>query len=161
MEARYTLVVNDTHNFSVTKKETEQFDTVTSDKLVHTISDNHSLTATLEKSDFLKRTYTVKVNGNRYTVRIEDELDALIADMGLSLGEDLVANDITAPMPGLIIEVAVTEGQEVKKGDFLCVLEAMKMENALTSPRDGVIKSVTISTGQTVDKGDILIEFEA
>ncbi len=64
-------------------------------------------------------------------------------------------------MPGLIIEVNVVEGQEVKEGDYLCVLEAMKMENSLLSPRDGIIKSVTIAIGQTVDKGDLLIEFEA
>lgn len=161
MESTYTLVVNDTDRFNITKKEAEQFDTVTSGTSVHAISNNHSLTATILKADFLNRTYTVKVNGNQYTVRIEDELDALIAEMGLSLGEDLVANEITAPMPGLIIEVNITEGQEVQKGDFLCVLEAMKMENALSSPRDGVIKSVAIVTGQTVDKGDLLIEFEA
>lgn len=161
MEASYTLVVNNTHQFNVTKKEAEKFDTVTSDKSVHTISNHDSLTATIVNGDFLQRSYTVKVNGNSYTVQIEDALDALIADMGLSLGDDVVENEITAPMPGLIIEVNIKEGQEVQKGDFLCVLEAMKMENALTSPRDGVIKSVAIAKGQTVDKGDLLIEFEA
>jgi biotin carboxyl carrier protein len=64
-------------------------------------------------------------------------------------------------MPGLILEVSVSEGDEVREGDSLCVLEAMKMENALLSPRDGKIKAVNVSKGGTVDKGDLLIEFEA
>ncbi|HBC04060.1 MAG TPA: acetyl-CoA carboxylase biotin carboxyl carrier protein subunit, partial [Aequorivita sp.] len=60
----------------------------------------------------------------------------------------------------IILEVNVSEGDEVKKGDFLCVLEAMKMENTLTAPRDGIIKSVNIAKGETVDKGKLLIELE-
>jgi len=63
-------------------------------------------------------------------------------------------------MPGIILEVNISAGDEVKKGDFICVLEAMKMENTLTAPRDGVIKSVNITKGETVDKGKLLIELE-
>ena len=81
--------------------------------------------------------------------------------MGLSLGADAVENEVHAPMPGLILEVNVSEGQEVKEGDALCVLEAMKMENALMAPRDGVIKSVQIAKGDAVEKGMLLIELEA
>jgi biotin carboxyl carrier protein len=58
------------------------------------------------------------------------------------------------------LEVNISAGDEVKKGDFICVLEAMKMENTLTAPRDGVIKSVNITKGETVDKGKLLIELE-
>ena len=80
--------------------------------------------------------------------------------MGLSLAEDIAVSEIEAPMPGVIIDVLVSDGQEVKKGDFLCVLEAMKMENTLLSTGDGIIKTVKISKGQTVEKGHVLIEFE-
>ena len=80
--------------------------------------------------------------------------------MGLSLGANAVENEIHAPMPGLILEVSVKEGDEVAEGDSLCVLEAMKMENALGAPRDGVVKAVHIAKGETVDKNALLIELE-
>lgn len=160
MEVIYKVIVNDTYDFSISKSEAERFDTVASNSTVHVINKHQSETVEILKSDFLKRNYTIKVNGNRYTIHIENELDALISEMGLSLTEEIATSEIDAPMPGLIIEVIVKEGQEVKKGDFLCVLEAMKMENTLLSPRDGVIKTINISNGQTVDKGAVLIEFE-
>lgn len=160
MEINYKLVVNNTYDFSLSKEEAQQFDSIPFDKKRHVLYNNESTTVEVLASDFLKKYYLVKVNGNRYSVRIEDELDILISELGLSLGEDAVANDICAPMPGLIIEVNVKKGQEVKQGDFICVLEAMKMENTIISPRDGIIKFIAISNGQTVDKSDLLIEFE-
>ena len=160
MVKSYKAVVNETFDFHFTESEVQQFDIVSSNSTSHVIHLTNSTTVEILKADFNKRSYTVKVNGNRYSVQIENELDALISNLGLSLGEDLITDKITAPMPGLIIEVNVVEGQQVSEGDYLCVLEAMKMENGLLSPRDGIIKSITIAVGQTVDKGDLLIEFE-
>jgi biotin carboxyl carrier protein len=80
--------------------------------------------------------------------------------MGFEVGASKKVNDIKAPMPGLILEINVTVGQEVKEDDVLLILEAMKMENALTSPRDGIIKSISVSKSDTVDKNQLLIEFE-
>lgn len=65
--------------------------------------------------------------------------------------------DVKAPMPGLIIEVKVTEGDTVKDGDVLLILEAMKMENELTSPRAGTVTQVLAKKGDTVNSGDPLI----
>ena len=59
-------------------------------------------------------------------------------------------------MPGTILQVKVTAGQAVKKGDVICVLEAMKMENDIPAPCDGVIASVTAQKGASVSAGDIL-----
>lgn len=160
MAVFYKVIVNNSYDFSISKSEAENFDTVASNSNRHVLNNYQSETVELIKSDFLKRNYTLKVNGNRYSIHIENELDALISEMGLSLTEEIVTSEIEAPMPGLIIEVIVSEGQEVKKGDFLCVLEAMKMENTLLSPRDGIIKNIRILKGQTVDKGAVLIEFE-
>ncbi len=64
---------------------------------------------------------------------------------------------ILAPMPGTILSVAVSAGQSVKKGDLLCVLEAMKMENEIVSPRDAVVSAVTCARGETVDAGKSLV----
>lgn len=160
MEEHYKAIVNDTYDFKISKKDIEKFDIHTSHSTSHVIIDDQSKTVDLIKADFLARTYTVKVNGNAYTVRIENELDGLISEMGLSLTDDTAQTEVEAPMPGLIIEVLVSEGQEVKKGDGLCILEAMKMENTLLSEGDGVVKKVKITQGNTVDKGDVLIEFE-
>ena len=63
---------------------------------------------------------------------------------------------VTAPMPGTILAVKVTAGQAVKKGDVICVLEAMKMENDIPAPADGVIASVNIQKGASVSAGDVL-----
>jgi biotin carboxyl carrier protein len=63
-------------------------------------------------------------------------------------------------MPGLILEINVSNGEEVKEGQALLVLEAMKMENTITSPKDGVIKYIGVTKGLSVAKNELLIEFE-
>jgi len=66
--------------------------------------------------------------------------------------------DLRAPMPGLVIEVAVSVGDSVKRGDPLAIVEAMKMENELAAPADGTVASVSVKTGDTVEKNQVLIE---
>ena len=66
------------------------------------------------------------------------------------------ANKITSPMPGTILDVKVSVGQSVKKGDVICVLEAMKMENDIPAPCDGVIASVNVQKGASVAANDVL-----
>ena len=60
-------------------------------------------------------------------------------------------------MPGTILDVKVSNGQAVKKGDVLCVLEAMKMENEIMAPRDGSVASVNVNKGAAVNTGDVLL----
>jgi biotin carboxyl carrier protein len=62
-------------------------------------------------------------------------------------------------MPGLVLSVLVSAGQEVKKGDKLLVLEAMKMENIIKAGGDGVVAQIMVNQGQAVDKNQTLIEF--
>ena len=66
------------------------------------------------------------------------------------------ANKVTAPMPGTILDVKVSVGQSVKKGDVVCVLEAMKMENDIPAPCDGVIASVKVQKGSSVNAADVI-----
>jgi glutaconyl-CoA/methylmalonyl-CoA decarboxylase subunit gamma len=67
------------------------------------------------------------------------------------------AASVTAPMPGVVLDVKVSEGQSVKKNDVIMILEAMKMENEVMAPQDGVIESVAVSKGSNVNAGDIMI----
>lgn len=70
------------------------------------------------------------------------------------------APSIKAPMPGLVVKILCNIGDEVKKGDKLVIVEAMKMENALASPVDGVVSKILAEEGQAVDKDADLIELE-
>lgn len=160
MNKKYRLKINE-ENVDLFSSQTEDLNVFQISKTnFHLIFNDKSYTADVVRADFFNREYKVKINGNSYSIEIDTPLDQLISDMGLSLGNTSVSDEIFAPMPGIILEVQVAPGDVVSEGDYVCVLEAMKMENALTAPRDGVVKSVHISKGDTVDKGKLLIEFE-
>lgn len=157
----YKINVNNSHSFDVTEDDVNHLDAIeTSANEFHILDNNRSTEAIVLQSDFNKKQYTVKVNSNTYTVAINDTLDQLIAELGFEIGSSKQVNDIKAPMPGLILEISIEEGQEVKEDDSLLILEAMKMENVITSPRNGIIKSIKVTQGETVDKNSLLIEFE-
>ena len=153
--------VNDAHEFEFEQHQIQNLDVQkTSSGAYHLLVNDKSVTSQIVSSDFLKKTYTIKINNNLYQVQISNELDVLIQDMGLSLSANQIINEVKAPMPGMILDVMVEEGQEVKEGDNLLVLEAMKMENTIMAPRDAVIKSITVKKGKTVGKSEVLIEME-
>ena len=157
----YKAKVNASYEFDVTEEAVDQLDAVeTSTNKYHILQNNGSIKANIVSSDFNKKTYSVKVNNNTYDVVLNDALDQQIAALGFEIGASKKVNDIKAPMPGLILEINVTEAQEVKEDDALLILEAMKMENVINSPRDGIIKSIKVSQGNTVEKNALLIEFE-
>lgn len=161
MNEHYQLKINSDRVVKSEYLKQMQIDSIRISKnKLHILHNNTSHRAEIVSKDFDQRTYTIQVNGNSYQVQIQNPLDQLINQMGFSLGSAKQIDSIKAPMPGLILEVNVTEGQEVAENDNLLILEAMKMENNLSSPRSGIIKSIQIAKGDTVDKGQVLIEFE-
>ena len=86
-------------------------------------------------------------------------MDVLLEQMGIDMAAANVVNDLKAPMPGLVLEIPVSVGQEIKKGDQLIILEAMKMENVLKAVGDGVVKSIEVGKGDSVEKNQVLIKF--
>ena len=161
MSIGYKVNVNDTFHFDIEKESVSLLDSVSvEDNKFHVLHENIPYKAEILSADFNQKKYTVKVNNNTYTVAISNPLDLLIKEMGFEVGLTKQVNFIKAPMPGLILEISVIVGQEVKKNDNLIILGAMKMENSFLSPRDGIIKSISVKIGDAVDKGQLLIEFE-
>ena len=67
-------------------------------------------------------------------------------------------NDLYAPMPGLVVDILVKEGQSIKKGDTIIILEAMKMENSLKAMTDATVKKILVAIGAAVDKNAVLVQ---
>ncbi|MCB0377649.1 MAG: acetyl-CoA carboxylase biotin carboxyl carrier protein subunit [Bdellovibrionales bacterium] len=103
--------------------------------------------------------YQVYTRGSYRTVKIFNDEMLLHESLksGKSLGKE---TGLTAGMPGKIVNVMVTEGQEVKEGDSILIMEAMKMENDMKAPQDAKIKKIRVNTGDNVESGAILVEFE-
>jgi len=126
----------------------------------HIINDLKSYNAEVVSFDQEVKTAKIKVNGNLYTVTAQDQFDILLDQLGMSTMNANKVSDIKAPMPGLVLKLLVSEGAEVKKGDNLFVLEAMKMENIIKSPADVIVKSIKIKPGDKVEKGQVLLLFQ-
>lgn len=101
------------------------------------------------------------LNGHFFNFPVKDEQQILLAEMGFKDMASSNEGKLNAPMPGKILEILVSEGDQVSQGTPLVILEAMKMENELKAPVDGVIGSITVETGQSVEKNTLLIEIEA
>ena len=161
MDINYKVTVNNTTSYNSKASEANEIDAVEiTPSQFHVLKASQPYTAEIVSSDFLAKTYGVKVNGNLYNVSIATPLDSLIKEMGFEVGASKQVNVIKAPMPGVILEMSVSVGQEVKENDCLLILEAMKMENSFLSPRAGIIKSISAKKGDAVEKGQLLIEFE-
>lgn len=128
--------------------------------LFHVIKDNKSYNLELLKLNPEEKTVFVKINGLKYKFQLKDKFDDLLHSLGMDNLLVTKVSDLKAPMPGLVLSIDVEVGQEVKKGDALLILEAMKMENIIKSPTDGVIKSIAVKTGQAVEKNQLLLNFE-
>lgn len=102
----------------------------------------------------------LSLNGYKISTHIKTETDRILQAMGFDATAVLKINEVKAPMPGMVLRLLTHEGDTVKKGDGLLVLEAMKMENIIKSPSDGIIKKIVAELGKAVEKNQLLISFE-
>jgi biotin carboxyl carrier protein len=124
------------------------------------ILDNNKakLVSVKEVNHELKR-YQIQIDGRTYLVHISDAVDQQILKMNLKSKKSNKLKELRAPMPGLVRQVNVQEGDEVDSGDFLFILEAMKMENVLKSPVNGIVSDLFVKPGESVEKNQILLSF--
>ncbi|MGB3617690.1 MAG: acetyl-CoA carboxylase biotin carboxyl carrier protein subunit [Catalinimonas sp.] len=125
----------------------------------HVLLGARSYRAELLHFDPTTKTACWRINGRTYEAKAQDTLDQLLDKMGLKAAAGAQLSDVKAPMPGMILRVAVQAGQTVEKGDALLVLEAMKMENLIKAPGAGTVSEVLIEQGATVNKSQVLIRF--
>lgn len=131
----------------------------TSDKFYLIIHQEKSFTLEVVNINSEEKTVTLKLNNKPARVQMQDKFDLLLDKLGMNTQKENHAKEIKAPMPGLIFDIKVHEGEEVKKGDPVLILEAMKMENIIKSPGDGVVKTIKIKKGDSVEKNQVLIQF--
>ncbi len=121
----------------------------------------------------MKRKFRVTVDGETFLVEVEEVLEEgtttraragkpprMDAVVPLKAEATTVAMErgvVSAPLPGVVSELRVAEGDEVKAGSVLLVLEAMKMENEIYAPADGVVSEIHVEVGKQVGRGDRLV----
>ncbi len=125
----------------------------------HILKNSKSYSLEVIRVDQNEKSFLVSVNGNKYQLQVKDRFDELLKSLGMDNLNASKVNEIKAPMPGLVIDVAVSEGSVVKKGDAILVLEAMKMENIIKSPTAGTVKKINVKKGVAVEKNQVLINF--
>jgi biotin carboxyl carrier protein len=108
------------------------------------------------------KTYKIKVNGKEYVVEVEEVAAGTTAGNPQVVSAPVVTTDlrVEAPLQGNVLSVKTPVGTQVKRGQVLLILEAMKLENEIVAPADGMVSSVNVKDGQVVDSGILLMTIE-
>ena len=141
------IVVNDEHHSA-------SLESAGGPSLYSLIVDNSSYEVHVEERE---GSYRVLLLGQVYDVHVEAEGARRVSRARKARRAAEGEDTIRSPIPGLIFDVPAMEGQEVKKGDILVIVEAMKMENELRAPRDATVKATFVAPGDSVDKGTPLV----
>ena len=97
------------------------------------------------------------MRGKQYQITVEDEREKRLkaaAGGGVAEGGEF---NLKAPMPGLVVAILVSEGEEIKKGQVLIILESMKMQNELKSPKDGIVERIRVKSGESVEQKQAML----
>lgn len=156
----YEAQIDDHQRLPFTISELEAMDLrLVEGNRYHFIHNGRSFHVEVELEDYDKKYFELRIDGFRHRVQLSDPYDVLVQRLGLTRKAVHIANQIKAPMPGLIREIMATPGAELKAGDPVLILEAMKMENIIKSPGDGRIASIEVVAGSAVEKGQVLVTF--
>ena len=147
-------IIDDKH-VSVDGKVYEvDFESVSGQPVYSLIVDGRSHESYIYQGD---DNWQVLLRGRLYPVTVEDEREKrLRAAAGGGVAETGEFH-LRAPMPGLVVAIPVTEGQSVKKGQVILILESMKMQNEIKAPRDGTIGRIRVKAGETVEQKQTLL----
>ena len=154
----YKVKVNE-FEFSFTKDQIDNLDFVKrSAGSFNVLVGHRSVNAMIQEAGRVGKKLIIEIEGQSFQIEIKEELDLMLEKMGFGLASNKQIKEIKAPMPGLVLEIAVKEGQEVNEGEKLLILEAMKMENSIMIHANATIKRIAVTAGQAVEKGQVLIE---
>jgi biotin carboxyl carrier protein len=147
-------IIDDKH-ISVDGKVYEvDFESVSGQPVYSLIVDGRSHESYVAPGD---HDWQVLLRGRLYPVTVEDEREKRLRSAAGGGVAETGEFHLRAPMPGLVVTILVEEGQPIKKGQVLLILESMKMQNELKSPRDGVIGRVRVKPGETVEQKQTLL----
>jgi biotin carboxyl carrier protein len=133
------------------------FETVSGQPVFSLILDGKSYESFVYQGD---EDWEVLLRGRQFQVKVQDEREKRLktaAGGGVAEGGEF---HLKAPMPGLIVAIPVAEGQEIKKGQVLLILESMKMQNELKAPRDGVVDRIRVKAGESVEQKQTLLSVQ-
>lgn len=162
-------IVNETKTFKIEKQGTKllvnglgfDWDLIKIDKqCFHVIHQHKSYTINVISVDLNNKSFLLNINNKTCQVQIKDRFDDLLHELGMDAVKLEKAPDIKAPMPGLVVDIRVISGQQIKKGDAVIVLEAMKMENILKASADAVVKGISVKKGSKVEKNEVLVTLQ-
>lgn len=154
-EKEYTVEILDEKHISINGKVMAvDFAAVSSQPVYSLLIDGQSYEAYIYPGE---ENWEVLLRGRLYPARVEDEREKRLKAAASSSVAESGEFHLKAPMPGLVIAVPVAEGQPVKKGDVLLILESMKMQNELKSPKDGIVQRVRVKAGETVEQKATLL----
>jgi acetyl/propionyl-CoA carboxylase alpha subunit len=126
----------------------------------HILKNEVSYRVEVLKTDRVEKKVMLRINGKTLTLQVQDSFDQLLNQLGWGSITTRKVNELKSPMPGLIIDIPVREGQTIAAGEPLIILEAMKMENILKAPVEVTIKKILVQKGKAVEKNEVLIQFE-
>lgn len=130
------------------------------DNKFHFIKDKKSYSAELVEGNFKEKVFKIKVNNNVFRLEIKDQYDELLKNLGLDNLNKQKIIEIKAPMPGLVLKILINEGDFIKKGENLLILEAMKMENMIKAPSDLIVNKINIKIGDKVEKNQVMLSLK-
>lgn len=158
MSDKIFRVKADEFEFQFTQEQIDQADIInTGPGQFHVIRDASSVAAALTEVAGATKAFHVELAGKTFHIQIADQLDQVLDTLGFNNVTVKQVREIRAPMPGMVLDVAVEPGQELAAGDRILILEAMKMENSILMHVPGQIKSVLVKKGQAVEKGQVLV----